>query len=145
MSTLDDEVVRDAERWWRAHRKLTEPHSATFWYMRDNHTFAKFAGTTRAELQAWALAAWEQEGDGMLCPVSLTSLDGTNKRVGPNVHASRYSERDGPYAERVAKWLTEIFTNADIARLLPASQPSSDFSASKEVEVSVLNAAPETP
>lgn len=60
--------------------------TASFWFMRDNHTFIKLTGTTITEIKNKAILTSRENPYGMVCPVIILEGDKEIKRVGSCCH-----------------------------------------------------------
>ena len=95
-----------------------------FYFMHDNHSFTKLKGDTLREILAHAdeIESGEWGSHGALCPAILMHGDKEVRRVGTMVHARGSKDPKDHWEQGKAKWLKELFDDADVQRLMRAKK-----------------------
>ncbi len=89
-----------------------KPDAVKFYYMFDNHTFARLHGT----LDAMIAEAARLERHGMLCSPILLCGDKEVRRAGISIHNAPHHD----WQSDAIKWKTACEADADVMRLLGA-------------------------
>ena len=95
------------------------PTHIHFWYMYDNHSFAKLKGKTLDDIidQAKEISTEAMGRYGMLCNATLMSGDKEIDRVGICVHASP-TLNEPHIEEKLDQWKIILRADSDIRRLM---------------------------
>lgn len=99
------------------------PTRAAFWWMCDNHTFARLDSPTLDEIIEKAEQWRKKDPHGALCPVTLLDGDKELGRIGKMCHGAGKDE--DRWQEQLQAWRKEVESNPHIGRLLKKETVSS--------------------
>ena len=120
---MTNAIVIDGVRYVPADEK---PDGIKFYYMRDNHTFARLSGKTLDEILDNADAIAAESPCGMLCPPTL-SLGGKEiRRLKAVAHAPCCSSDDSKWLAGKNAWRKECEADSDVMRLVASNDPDSN-------------------
>lgn len=103
--------------------ELGTPDRASFWYMFDNHAFARLSGSTLDEILAHAERVVTGAGgdSGMVCGAILLRGEREVGRVRARIHIRGQWGNGADWKQKVAEWRRAHEADADVMRLLSHS------------------------